>query len=122
MFRIAFFTSVVTALLVLPTASAVTRGQRADGLRWEAKARWYENRPAASYYTAASLHALGARWTAEARDYANAKQASGDSGNTVVYVLLGVGAVLIACGGAAAVRIEQARRSVSLPIATAPQS
>jgi hypothetical protein len=46
-------------------------GLKADGLRWQAMARFYANRPAASFFTPQALKADGLRWQAMARAYAN---------------------------------------------------
>jgi hypothetical protein len=46
-------------------------GLKADGLRWQAKARAYADRPAASFFTPQALKADGLRWQAKARAYAN---------------------------------------------------
>jgi hypothetical protein len=70
-----------------------TPATRANGLRWQAEARWYSNRPAASYYTPAALRADGLRWQAEARYYTAATKSTRGSNR----------ARLIAAAGAAAV-------------------
>ena len=44
-------------------------GLRADGLRYQAMARAYESRPAASYYTPQALKAEGLRWQMLAQTY-----------------------------------------------------
>jgi hypothetical protein len=46
------------------------QGLKADGLRYQAMARFYANRPAASFYTPRALRADGLRWESKARFYA----------------------------------------------------
>jgi hypothetical protein len=88
-----------SALAAMPQ----TNGSRADGLRWQAEARWYEqNRPAASYYTPAALHALGARWQAAARYDAaiTGPRSEAATRRTVVASAAGIAvAALVAAGG-----------------------
>jgi hypothetical protein len=45
------------------------QGLKADGLRLQAAARFYENRPAASYYTPEALKAQALRWQGIAATY-----------------------------------------------------
>jgi hypothetical protein len=45
------------------------QGLKADGLRLEAAARFYQNRPAASYYTPEALKAQALRWQGSAGTY-----------------------------------------------------
>jgi hypothetical protein len=51
------------------TAGSTALGLKADGLRLQAAARFYENRPAASYYTPEALKAQGLRWQGMAATY-----------------------------------------------------
>jgi hypothetical protein len=54
-------------------------GLKADGLRYQAMARAYESRPAASFYTPQALKAEGLRWQMMAQGYAQ-PQVVRDSG------------------------------------------
>ena len=62
-----------SAYVVIDKPQAVSHstaaGLRADGLRLQAAADAYQNRPAASYYTPQALQAQGARWVAMAKAY-----------------------------------------------------
>jgi hypothetical protein len=55
-------------------------GLRADGLRYQAMARAYADRPAASFYTPQALKAEGLRWQAMAQAYSQPPQVVRDSG------------------------------------------
>jgi hypothetical protein len=102
--------TIAAALTAVAPASGATRGQRADGLRWQALAQWYENRPAAAHYTPAALKAMGARWNAEAHYYARL-DTTHNGPNVLAYILLGVGTLAVAV---AVVSVVRSRRS-SLP-------
>lgn len=51
------------------TAGSTALGLKADGLRLQAAARFYESRPAASYYTPEALKAQALRWEGIAGTY-----------------------------------------------------
>jgi hypothetical protein len=51
------------------TAGSTALGLKADGLRLQAAARFYENRQAASYYTPEALKAQALRWKGIAATY-----------------------------------------------------
>src|SRR6266480_652391 len=76
----------LVAALTGGTANAMSvggttpQGLKADGLRWQAIARAYDNRPAASFYTPRQLKVEAMRWQAMAQAYAQPPQVVRDNG------------------------------------------
>jgi hypothetical protein len=87
-------------------------GLIADGLRWQAMANAYNNRPAASFYTARQLRAEGLRWQAMARAYAQPQTASA-RGSSFDWGAAGLGAagvfVVMLCIAVAIMGVRRVR-------------
>jgi hypothetical protein len=81
-----------------PTAGSTPQGLKADGLRLQAAARAYANRPAASYYTPEALKAQALRWQGIAATYkpavATTAGSSFDWGDAGIGAGVGVAAFL----------------------------
>jgi hypothetical protein len=95
----------LVAALVSGPASAATgetpQGLKADGLRYQAMARFYADRPAASFYTARALRADGLRWQAQARFYAAQSpvaRSSADGFDWGSAVIGGAGTIVVLLG------------------------
>jgi hypothetical protein len=95
--RVVGLVFLVAALASGPASAAngfTEQGLKADGLRWQAMARFY-NRPAASYYTPAALKADGLRWQAMARTYAKPTVLQSNSFDWGAAAIGGAGMVVV---------------------------